>query len=122
MNRYAQKGMTVLSMLVAVIIVAASLLLVIKIAPLYIDDMTVSRAVEAMEAEKDLYNWRKKDIRDYLRRKMSADYTRTLKDDEIRITREKRVMKVDIVYEERVPVVYNLDIVARFSHHVEAEK
>ena len=122
MNQLSQKGMSVLSMLVTVVLVAGGLLLTIKIVPLYIDDMTISKAVEAMSAEEDLYNWKKDDIRTYLRRKMAADYSRDLADDEITISKEKRVIKVDIVYEARVPAVYNLDIVAKFAHHIETEK
>ena len=122
MNQYYQKGMSALSMLVTVVLVAGGLLLTIKIVPLYIDDMTISNAVEAMEAEEGLYTWKKKDIRDFLRRKMAADYSRDLADDEIIISKDKRVINIDIAYEARVPVVYNLDIVAKFAHHIEAEK
>ena len=122
MKQHYQKGMSALSMLVSVVLVVGGLLLALKIIPLYIDDMTISNAVNAMRAEKGLYNWKRQDIRKYLSTKMAADYSRDLADDEIIITKDKRIINIDIVYEARVPVVYNLDIVAKFAHHIETEK
>ncbi len=122
MKQHPQKGMSVLSMLVAVVVVAGGMLLVIKIAPLYIDDMTIGGAVNAMREEPGVYYWKKEDIKKYLATKMAADYSRDLASDEIAISKDSRVMKVDINYEARVPIVYNLDVVAKFSHHLEAAK
>ena len=50
-------------------------------------------------------------------RKLAADYTRDLTDEEILISKEKGTIKIDVVYESRVPIVYNLDAIAKFEHH-----
>lgn len=113
--------MTMLAMLTTVVVVASVLLLSIKIAPLYIDDLAISSALASMENERNLYNLTKKQVRDKFSRKMTADYTRELTEDELIITKEKDALKIDVIYESRVPVVYNLDVVAKFSHHFEAK-
>ena len=121
MNHLYQKGMSTLGMLTSVILVAGGLLLVIKIAPLYIDDWAIGSALESLSTESNLYNTSKREIRKKLMTKMAADYTRDLSEDEVIIKKAKDVMTIDVIYESRVPVVYNLDVVAKFSHHLEVK-
>ena len=52
---------------------------------------------------------------------MAADYTRDLTDDEVIITKTRESMTIDVIYEARVPVVYNLDVVAKFNHQLEVK-
>lgn len=122
MNAKTQTGLTTLGMLLVVVLVVGGLLLAMKLVPLYIDDFAIGKALSSLEAERDLYNSPKPRIRETLRRKLTADYTRDLKDDEIIITKNKGDLTIDVVYEARVPVVYNLDIVAKFEHHFVKEK
>lgn len=117
-----QSGMTSLGMLGAVMLVVGGALLAIKLAPLYIDDFAIGKALASFETESHLYETPKKKIRDALRRKLTADYTRDLQDDEIIIVKNKGNITIDVNYEARVPVVYNLDIVAKFKHHFEQTK
>ena len=122
MKAYYQKGMSMLSMLVVVILVASGLLLAIKIAPMYIDDLAIAKALESLQTERDLYRTPKTTIRRMLSRKFDADYTRNLKNDEITITKNKGNIVIAINYEARVPVIYNLDVVAKFNHRLEKQK
>jgi len=117
-----QKGMTMLGTLTALILVASGMLLAMKIIPLYLDDYTISKALEALQQEQGLYELPKSTVRDKLVRKMAADYSRTLGKDEVIIEKKKDVLTIDVIYESRVPVVYNLDVVAKFSHHFEQKK
>lgn len=117
-----QSGLTSLGMLVVVILVVGGLLLTMKLAPLYIDDFAIGKALASFESERHLYDTPKKQIRDNLRRKLTADYTRDLRDEEIIIVKNKGNITIDVNYEARVPVVYNLDIVAKFEHHFEQTK
>lgn len=117
-----QKGMTMLGMLTALVLVASGMLLAMKIIPLYLDDYTISKALEALQQEQGLYELPKSKVRDKLVRKMAADYSRTLGKDEVIIEKKKDVLTIDVIYESRVPVVYNLDVVAKFSHHFEQKK
>lgn len=122
MNLKAQQGMSMLGMLTTVVLVASILLLAIKIIPLYIDDYAIANALEAVIQEEDIVTANKKQVQASIVRRLSADYTRDLKDDEIIITKEKDKTIIDVVYEARVPIAYNLDIVAKFEHRVEASK
>ncbi len=117
-----QSGYSMLSLIIIVVLVVGGLLLTMKLVPLYITDFAVGKALNSLEAEKDLINWKKKDIRETIRKKLSVDYSRSMKDEEIIITKKKDNLSIDIIYEERIPVVYNLDIIAKFNHHLEKNK
>ncbi|MCF7981777.1 MAG: DUF4845 domain-containing protein [Pseudomonadales bacterium] len=117
-----QTGLSSLGMLLVVVLVVGGMLLAMKLIPLYIDDYAIGKALAALQEEETLYESPKFKIREALRRKLTADYTRELTDDEIVVTKNKSDLRIDVVYEARVPVVYNLDIVAKFEHHFVQEQ
>ena len=112
-----QTGLSSLGMLLVVVLVVGGMLLAMKLIPLYIDDYAIGKALSTLQDEKELYGSPKPNIRNILRRKLTADYTRDLLDEEIIITKNKGELLIDVIYEARVPIVYNLDIVAKFEHH-----
>ena len=122
MNIKSQEGMSMLGMLCALVLVASAMLLAMKLVPLYIDDYAITKGLESLQKEENLYSNSKSAVRSKFLRKLAAEYTRPLGKDEIIIEKKKGLLVLDIIYEARVPVVYNLDIVAKFSHHFEQKK
>ena len=118
-KRQSQRGMSGLGMLAAIALVVGGALLALKVIPLYIDDLEVKKALESMEQEKGLYALSKSAIRKKLTTKMSAGYARPLTTEEVQITKKKGKIMVDVVYESRVEIVANIDLVAKFEHHIE---
>lgn len=117
MNHKNQKGLSTLGMLGVVILVVGGLLLATKLVPLYIDDYSIAKALSGLQSERELYEMSKQQIKERLRRKLTADYTHELKDDEVTVTKNRGELVIDVLYEVRTPIVYNLDIIARFEHH-----
>ncbi len=116
----SEAGMTMLGMLCVVILVVGSMLLAMKIVPIYVDDYAIGKALKALGEDSKLAYAKKRQIRKLLDRRLSADYARELADDEITIVKGSKELRIEISYEARVPLIYNLDIVARFNHqHVE---
>lgn len=118
----SQRGMSMLSMLVVVILVVSGMFLAMKLVPLYINDYAIGKAVTALSEEADLYTMSKSEIRAFVRRKLAADYTSDLEDDAFSIEKNKGTIIIDVIYEARVPIVHNLDVVANFEHHLEKSK
>jgi len=121
-NIKKQQGMSTLGILMAVVLVVSAMLLAMKLVPLYINDYAIAKAVASLQEDEGLYGKTKSEIRNTLRRRLTADYTDDLADESIQIERKKGTMTIDVVYESRVSVVYNLDIVASFAHHLEKTK
>jgi hypothetical protein len=111
-----------LSMLVVILLVISGAFLALKLVPLYIDDYAIGKAVTSLGEEPDLYSKSKTEIRSFIRRKLAADYTTALADDAFIIEKNKGTITIDVVYEARVPIVHNLDVVANFKHHIEKSK
>ena len=109
-------------MLMAVILVVSAMLLSMKLVPLYINDYAIAKAVASLQDDANLYSKGKAEIRGIIRRKLAADYTEDLADDAIQIDKNKGTITIDVAYEARVPVVYNLDVIANFAHHLEKNK
>ena len=109
MNLKKQQGMSALGMLMAMVLVVSAMLLAMKLVPIYINDYAIGKAVTALGNEPDLYAKSKSEVRNFMRRKLAADYTDDLSEDAIQV-------------ESRVSIIANLDIVAKFSHHLEKKK
>jgi len=122
MNIKKQQGMSTLGILMAVVLVVSAMLLAMKLVPLYINDYAIAKAVASLQEDEGLYGKTKSEIRSTLRHRLTADYTDGLADESIQIVKKKGTMTIDVVYESRVSVVYNLDIVASFAHHLEKNK
>lgn len=118
----SQRGMSMLSMLVVIMLVISGAFLALKLVPLYIDDYAIGKAVTSLGEEPNLYAKSKSEIRSFLRRKLAADYTAGLDDENIQITKNKGTINVDVVYEAKVPLVHNLSVLANFEHHLEKSK
>ena len=117
----SEAGMTMLGMLCVVMLVAGSMLVVMKVAPVYVDDYAIAKALKAVGEESGIGYSNKREIRKILTKRLSVDYTRELADDEIKVIKSGKELRIEISYEARVPLVYNLDVVARFEHlHVES--
>ena len=122
MNYKKQQGMSGLGILMAVVLVVSAMLLAMKLVPLYINDYAIGKAVASLQEEEDLYAKTKGEIRSIVRRKLAADYTDDLADESFQIEKNKGILTINVNYEARVSVIYNLDIVAKFSHHLEKKK
>jgi len=121
-TRTRQRGLGGLGMLATVALVVGAAMLALKVIPLYIDDMEVKRALEAIQQEDGLYNQSKVSIRKKLMTRMSAGYSRPLAKDEVKITKKKGLISIDVDYEARVELVGNVDLVAKFTHHIEQQQ
>lgn len=122
MNLKKQQGMSALGMLMAMVLVVSAMLLAMKLVPLYINDYAIGKAVTALGNEADLYAKSKSEVRNFMRRKLAADYTDDLSEDAIQVEKNKGTITIDVNYESRVSIIANLDIVAKFSHHLEKKK
>lgn len=111
-----------LSMLVVIMLLISGAFLALKLVPLYVDDYAIGKAVTSLAEEPNLYAKSKSEIRSFLRLKLAAEFTASLDDENIQITKDKNTINVDVVYETKVPLVRNLSVVANFEHHIEKSK
>lgn len=117
-----QQGITTLGILIGAMFIIAVMLLAIKVVPLYMNDYAIGKAIASLADEDDLYRKSRREITSIVRRKLTADYVGDLDDDAFQIEKNKGVIIIDVNYETRVSIVSNIDLVAKFSHHLEKAK
>lgn len=114
--RRRENGMTYLGMLIMLIVIAFFAIVLIKVAPLYMEHFKVKSSLDslAQEAKDDQSVLSPIEIEKHLLNRLSINDVQHVTKDDIKITRDGRKMVVEVDYEARVTLFDNLDLVARF--------
>ncbi len=112
----SQKGMSVLSWLIVVTVVAFFASIAFKMFPHYMDNMALEKAITSVETDKALGITSVQEFRMHVVKSMQINSIRDLdleKAMDVKI--ENNEFRVHLKYEKREPIVQNLDLVARFD-------
>jgi len=115
--RKHQNGMTYLGMLIMLIVIAFFAVVLIKVAPLYMEHFKVKSSLDSLAQEtKDSQSTLSSPpeiMKQLFNRLGINDVTHVARDD-VNITKEGHKTVVTVDYEARVHLFYNIDVVARF--------
>ena len=120
--RNGQRGMTYLGMLILMIVIAFCAIVVIKVMPVYLEHFKVESSLKslAQDSKGDTAQLPPAEIRKLLMRRLEVNDVSHVKKEDIAISREGKKTMVDVSYEARVTLFFNLDLVARFpDNHIE---
>jgi type II secretory pathway pseudopilin PulG len=115
--RKRQNGMTYLGMLIMLIVIAFFAIVLIKVAPLYMEDLKVkssldSLAQEAKDSQSTLTS--ASEIMKQLFNRLGINDVTHVARENVKITNEGHKTVITVDYEARVHLFYNIDVVARF--------
>ena len=114
-----QRGISVISGLVGVVLIAASVTAALRIGPHYIDFRTIQSIMEALPT-REVHEMDKGAIREILRKRFRINNIRDFKvQDILTIERSKGSTVVVIDYEMRESLLFNADIVVMFEDRYE---
>lgn len=120
MNRIEkQSGFTLVGLIVVFAVIGVIALSVIKVFPMYMEHFSVSKAIEALEQDKDIGKMSAGQVRNLLIKKLDVNQVTSVKPAHIKITKIAGVLNVIVEYERRENYFGNLDIVARFKDEFE---
>jgi hypothetical protein len=114
-----QQGLTFISLVFVLGFIATVVLLVLKIAPIYIDHGKVAGALAALEKADDLQEKSQAEIREGLSKRFNINYVYDVTQDDITITKHGNYLKVAIEYEVVRKIVGNLSILVEFNDVIE---
>jgi len=117
-----QRGMTYLGMLILMIVIAFCAIVVIKVMPVYLEHFKVESSLKslAQDSKANMAQLPPAEIRKLLMRRLEVNDVSHVKKENIAISREGNKTMVDVSYEARVTLFFNLDLVARFpDNHIE---
>lgn len=114
-----QRGLTFISLVFVLGLIAFFTLLVLKIAPIYFDNSKVVNAVAAVRESTDLTSKSRKEILDSLDKRFNMNYVDFISGDDIKIIAQPGYVKLDIEY-ERIELIFgNLSVLVEFHEGFE---
>ncbi len=115
-----QGGRSLVGILFVIILAGVFVLLALRLVPLYIDYRTITSIAASVQEDTDYRNAPEEDVRDGLRAQMRINNLRGYDDEEIyAISRDDDdALVIEIDYEERVPFLFNIDLIASFERRV----
>lgn len=116
---YNQRGLTFISLMLVLGLIAFFTLLVLKIAPIYFNHSKVLNALEAVEKSTDIISQPRSQILESLHKRFNMNYVEYVTDDDITIVAQPGYVKVDIDYERVEPIMGNLSVLVEFHNGFE---
>jgi predicted membrane protein len=116
---YNQRGLTFISLMLVLGLIAFFTLLVLKIAPIYFNHSKVLNALEAVEKSTDITSQPRHQILESLHKRFNMNYVEYVTDDDITIVAQPGYVKVDIDYDRVEPIMGNLSVLVEFHNGFE---
>lgn len=113
-----QGGMTLMGFVMVLAVVGIFAFMAMKLFPVYSEYYSVVQSMKGIQAEPGVANMAPAKIRDLLDRRFNISYIDSVKPEHIKITRNNGY-NLNIKYEVRRPLAYNLDFVAKFDKTVD---
>jgi len=110
-----QYGMSTLGMMTVALAIVFAGVTAMKLWSPYYDDLAVKTALENMAKEEPTKSMGPNEIRQTINKRLQVNQV-TLSKDDIQIKKEDGVIKIDIIYERRVPMYGNIDAMVKFNH------
>lgn len=112
----SQKGMSVLSWLMVLALVAFFASAAFKVLPHYFDYMSLEKMIMAVETDKATQVTTVGDFYSHISKGMQVNSIRDLDMEEaLKVKVENNEFRVHLKYEKREPLIRNIDLVVRFD-------
>ncbi|HBA67496.1 MAG TPA: DUF4845 domain-containing protein [Methylococcaceae bacterium] len=114
-----QTGLTLISTILLLGLIAFFTLLILKIAPIYIDHSKVVNSLAGLKQTVDIQTKSKNEVWDALDKRFNLNYVYNVTKDDVKITKQGNYLKVEIAYEVVEKIVGNLSVLVEFNEVIE---
>jgi uncharacterized membrane protein len=122
MNFKKQSGLSMWGIMGLLVLLTANGLMALKIGPVYMDNMSVQKVLDSFEEPLKKGRISKSKIKHTITRKLLINNIRDLSEDKITIIQSSEKTKIEIKYEVRRNLFYNLDAVVKFDNVLEVRR
>lgn len=112
---YKQRGATFIFWMFFVAIIGFLLMIGAKLFPVYYKGFSTEKIVEDVALEMQKKKPNKKQLWDTIEKRLNINSIRTVKKEHFVFTKEKDSINFGLDYEVRVPIIANIDAVAKFD-------
>ena len=110
-----QSGITLIGFILVLAVVGIFVFLGMKVIPMYSEYYSVKSALKGLADEDGIANEDPAKIQDLFFRRLYISYSENVKPEHVKIKRIDNGWQMDVNYEVRKPMIYNLDVVGNFS-------
>ncbi|MDK1023638.1 MAG: DUF4845 domain-containing protein [Gammaproteobacteria bacterium] len=115
-----QQGLSGLGWMLLILIVGGTATLGIRLIPHYVDFNTAAAILDGMSREQGLISKRTSDIEAMFKKRLKLNNIREFKlDERLTIKRASDRIIINLEYEVREPLVYNIHVLLTFKHNVQ---
>jgi hypothetical protein len=115
-----QQGLTFISLIFILGLIAFFVLLGLKIGPIYLDHSKVANALAEIKKSPDIERQSEAEIRNSLNKRFNMNYVYDVTQDDIKVTKHGNYLQVVIEYEVAKKIVGNLSVLVEFNDVIEA--
>ncbi|HFD12288.1 MAG TPA: DUF4845 domain-containing protein [Crenotrichaceae bacterium] len=114
--RSKSEGLTFISIVVILMVIAFFTLLILKIGPIYYDNSLVKKSLSNLKAQPGLMDMSKRQISQSLEKRFDVGYVKDVTAKDVIITkRGNHYLKVELEYEVVENIIGNLDVLVTFK-------
>ncbi len=121
-KRTFQRGQGMFQIIAFIALGGIVLASVLKLGPHYISNYTIRDILIGVKEDRELAKLKNNKIKLKVRSRFAANSIRGQAQDSIVVSRDDGVITVSAKYEERIPFIYNIDVILKFSNQVEFEE
>ena len=115
-HAHPQAGITLIGFLLILMVVGFFAFLIMRLFPVYSEYYGVRQAMKAVAAEPGIASRTPEQVKEALDRRFNISYVTTPKRNNVRVTRQGGNYVLNVRYERRGPLLYNLEYIATFDH------
>jgi Domain of unknown function (DUF4845) len=109
-----QAGLTAIGLILILIPVGLAVYIVMKVAPAYIEALSVGDVVNSLKKELDLKEKSREEIYTMIKKRLDVNNISSVDKDDIKIQKTVKDVTVTIDYEARVPLFWNVALAFTF--------
>jgi hypothetical protein len=118
-NMYKQKGIGLLSLIIILLLIIFFASIVVKLAPVYINNVMVQRSMQDMARTGGTGLTGPIDVRDNLMKRLAVNGVTHVKVEDISVIKDALWYEVNTNYETRVPYIMNVSFLVSFDETIE---
>lgn len=118
-SKKRQRGLTFISWLVIFTVAGFFVMVGLRIGPVYLENYTIKNILESVQNEHLVNRKPVSEIRQMIMRRLNINSIKSIKRENLKIRRSSGVTKIEIDYEDRRPIMGNLDAIMTFHESVE---
>ncbi len=110
-----QSGITLIGFLVVLAVAGFFAYVGMKLFPMYQEFYSVKSALKGLSNEPGIATKDPAKIQDLFFRRLYINYSDNVKPENVKLSRSDRGWKMEVNYEVRKPMIYNIDVVGKFD-------